>query len=113
MIAAGEMRERVELQQRAAGRDSLGQPNGAWSAVATVWAKVEQLRGREWFAAGQMQAETVVRFTIRFRSDIDETFRVVWRNGAHEMTSPPIQVGNNGHREALELMCSRGIRDGR
>lgn len=110
-IAAGDLRERITLQARAAGQDSLGAPNGAWADVATVWAKAEPLTGREYFAAGQMQAATDVRFTIRYRADVVETMRVVWRGEPHEMVSPPINV--DGARDVLQLMCASGVRDGR
>lgn len=110
-IAAGDLRERITFQQRAAGQDSLGAPNGAWADVVTLSAKAEPLSGREYFAAGQMQASIDVRFTIRYRTGLSETMRVVWRGEPYEIVSPPINT--DGARDVLEIMCTKGIRDGR
>jgi len=110
-IAAGDLRDTITLQTRATGKDLLGRPNGAWADAMEVAAKAEPIRGREFFAAGQMQAETVVRFVVRYHADIVETMRVVWRGQPYELTAPPIDT--DGAREVLELMCTKGIRDGR
>lgn len=110
-LAAGELNQRVTLQARAAGQDVLGRPSGAWQDQFTVWAKAEPIRGREFFAQGQMQAEVTVRFVIRYRADVHERLRVVWRGEPYEIVSPPIDT--DGAREVLELMCSHGVRDGR
>lgn len=110
-IAAGDLRERITLQARAAGQDVLGRPSGAWVDQFAVNAKAEPIRGREFFAQGQMQAEVTVRFVIRYRADVHERLRVVWRGEPYEIVSPPIDT--DGAREVLELMCVHGARDGR
>lgn len=108
MPGAGYLDQRLTLQQRAAGQDALGDASGAWQTVATVWAHAKPLRGREFFAAGQLQAALDVQFTIRYRADVATTWRVLWRGVPHEIVSPPIDV--DGRREYLELMCASGIR---
>lgn len=110
MINAGQMDQRVTLQQRAAGQNTLGEVVGTWTDVATVWAKVEPLRGREYFASGQMQTAVEVRITIRARADVRTTWRVLWRGQAHEVVSV---IDPRAGGEYLELMCTAGIRDGR
>lgn len=108
---AGLLTQRLTLQQRTATTDGLGQAAGAWQDVATVWARAQPLRGREFFAAGQLQAVAEVKFTVRWRSDITAAWRVVWRGQPHDIVAPPIDV--EGRREWLELMCAQGVRDGR
>lgn len=111
-LAAGDLRERITFQTRAAGKDLLGKPNGAWGdAITGVPAKAEPIRGREYFSQGQMQAEVTVRFIIRYRADVVETMRIVWRGQPYEIVSPPINT--DGAREQLELMAAHGVRDGR
>lgn len=110
-LTAGNLRERITLQTRAAGQDELGRPAGAWADSVTVWAKAEPLTGREFFAAGQLQSVASVRFVIRHRAGVTDSMRVVWRGEPYEITAPPIDT--DGAREQLELMCSHGIRDGR
>lgn len=111
MLAAGDLRERVTIQQRAVSLDSIGENVGAWSELATVWASAEPLRGREYFAAGQQQQTVDVRFRIRYRADVTGSMRIVWRDVPHDVVGPPINV--EGRREFLELMTVQGQRDGR
>lgn len=108
MPGAGILDQRLTLQQRAAGQDALGDASGAWQDVATVWGGAQPIRGREFFAAGQMQAALDVKFTIRHRADVLPTWRVLWRGVPHEIAAPPIDV--SGRREYLELMCTSGVR---
>jgi SPP1 family predicted phage head-tail adaptor len=116
-LPAGKLDQRITLQQRAPGQDSLGQANGAWTNLAvnpTVWARAEPLRGREFFAAGQQQHELTTRFVIRYRADVEAItggLRVLWRGVPYDVVSPAIN--KDGARVELELMCATGVRDGR
>lgn len=111
MLNAGELDQRITVQSPSATVDALGQRVETWTDVATLWAKATPLRGREFFAAGAMQSEATVRFTIRYRAGIDGTMRVVWRSVPHAIVAEPMDV--DGGKVALEIMCSAGIRDGR
>jgi len=110
--SSGELDQRVQLQRRddTQVRDELGTLPDVWITVATLWAKVEGLRGREFFAAGQMQAATDVRVTIRFRADVRADWRLVHRGQPMGIASV---VDIEARREFLELMCVTGVGDGR
>ena len=110
MLNAGELDQRITVQSPSATVDALGQRVEAWANVATLWAKATPLRGREFFAAGAMQSEAVVRFTIRWRSGIDGTMRVLWRGVPHAIVAEPMDV--DGGKHTLEMMCAAGVRDG-
>lgn len=113
-LNAGQLDQRITLQVKTLSRNDLGQPVPTWANLATtptVWARARPVRGAENFAAGQLQATADVVFTIRYRSDVTEAMRVLWRGEPHEITAPPVDV--NGARVALELYCTKGIRDGR
>lgn len=111
MLAAGDLRERVTIQQRPVSLDSIGENTAAWVDVATVWASAEPLSGREYFASGQQQQTVDVRFRIRYRADVTGAMRVLWRGQVHDIVGPPINF--QGRREFLELMTVQGQRDGR
>lgn len=111
MLNAGNLDQRITIEQKTVTDNDRGEAIASWSTLATVWAQAEPLRGREFFAAAQMQETVDVKFTIRYRADITSQMRVLWRGQAYEMVSPPIDV--RGRRESLELMCVQGIRDGR
>lgn len=70
MLSAGALDKRVTFRTRAAGEDTLGQRTGAWVDVATLWARVVPLRGREWLAAGQTHMEVTHRIVIRHHAGL-------------------------------------------
>ncbi|WKB52308.1 phage head closure protein [Eleftheria terrae] len=109
-MQAGELNQRIALQQLASVKDAYGQEQGVWIKAATVWAKAEPLSGREFFAAAQAQSEVTVRFTIRYRPGLQSSMRVLWRGQPHEVASV---IELQGGREWLQLMCLQGVRDGR
>ena len=90
-LSRGDLRHRIQLQAPAQTVDALGQPVETWTTQATVWAAAEPLRGREFFAAGQSQAQVDVRFRLNWRADVLESWRVLWR----------------GQGVQLELMAAR------
>ena len=108
-LSAGALDQRITLQRRAAGTDARGQPNGAWTDVATVWARARAMRGREFFGAGQVHEVAPVFFNIRYRADLDGAVRVLWRGQAHDITSV---ADVSGRKEWLELSAVRGVGDG-
>jgi len=79
---------------------STGYPTEAWTQVGEAsFAKMEPLVGREFLAAAAMQAQGLVKFTIRHRDDIDTTMRLVHDGEAWNMTS--IQNIRGRNRENL------------
>lgn len=101
-MRAGELRHRVTIQQKSVTRDSYGAEVITWTDVATVWAAVEPLRGREFLEAKQIQSETAYRVRIRHRSDVDTDMRVMWNSRTLEIVAV-LDIGGLGRE--LELMC--------
>lgn len=110
-VDAGALDQRITLQAPSAAVDGLGQRAGAWTTVAEVWARAEPLRGRDFFAAAQMQAAADVKFTLRYRPDVLATWRVLWDGRPYEIVGQPINV--RGQKVVLEIMATQGVRDGR
>ena len=101
-LAAGRLNKRVTLQRATAARDGHGQPIETWSNAAVVWAAIEPIRGREYFAAQQFATEVTHRLRIRYRSDVRATWRVRYgtRTFRIESVIDPLE-----RHETLELMC--------
>lgn len=108
--SAGEFDQRVALQSLTSAQSSMGDEAGVWSTNATVWARVEPLRGMAYFAAGQAQRTSDHRITIRWRSGVSAGMRLLWRGEPYAIDAA-LDVG--GKKERLELMCTKGVRDGR
>lgn len=103
MLRAGLLDRRAELRHRVLGAQD---DNGAYQPVtfteyATVWARKEEISGREYFAAETKQAENTVRFTIRYRSDVLATDRLVCEGRDYEV----IQTSEIGRREGLIIFA--------
>ena len=109
-LNAGQLDQRVTLQARVAGVDARGQGTETWADLATVWAQVTPLRGREYFAAGQTQTPADVRMRLRYRADVTPAHRVVWRGVPHDIVSVADMMAG---AEMLELLCVAGVKDGR
>ena len=98
----GSLRHRVALQQKNVTEDALKQQSEVWTDIATVWARIEPLSGREYAAARQINAEISVRITIRYRRGITADARAVFDGRIFEALS----VINPKERcESLILLC--------
>jgi len=112
MPSAGKLRERVRIDAPIVTRDSFGgEKVTGWTEGPTVWADVEPLRAREFFAAQAAQSTCDHKVTIRFRAGVTAKHRLVWRGQALDIVGEPIDV--KAQRVWLELLCVKGIRDGR
>ena len=105
----GDLDQRVTLQARSVVTDGFGQDTITWVDIAIVWAQCQAVRGREFFAAAQVQQEQTIKVRIRYRADVSTLTRLVWQGRAHDITG----VVPVGRKEMLELMCLQGVKDGR
>jgi SPP1 family predicted phage head-tail adaptor len=99
------MRDRITLQEKSVVRDALGGEIITWVDKAIVWAKAQPLRGREFFAAQQMQSEISVRFVFRYASapaGLDSAWRVNWRNQQYDIVE---EIDVEARKTDMELMC--------
>lgn len=99
----GNLRERVTLEKRIETQDpGTGEPIIDWTPLATVFARVEPLKGEERFVAHQVVASHHYRVFIRYRDDMTVLDRVVW-NGLElgiQATSNPDE-----RRRFLQIDC--------
>lgn len=108
---AGELNQRIRIEQRVKGGNTRGETVWTWGPLVTIWAKVTPLRGREFFAASQMQEEATTKFRIRYRTGLDATMRVIWKGEPYDIKAPPMEV--DGQRTWVELLCKKGVGDAR
>lgn len=96
------LNKRVAIKQLTTTTDEYGQPLEVWTDIATVWAGIEPLQGREFFSAMQENAEVTTRIRIRHRTGIDRTMIVDYGGTQFEILY--IIHPEFGKRE-LQLMC--------
>ena len=105
MTFAGRLRHRVALQQPVTTKDSYGQDVVTWTHVATVWASLEPIRGREYFEAQQHGNETTVRIVMRAQGSlIKPTWRVLHGSDVYEIVSV---IDPQKRGDYLELMARK------
>ncbi len=101
MSLAMRLNQRVTIQQQSTAVDEIGQPVVSWSDVATVWAEVKDVSGREYIAAGAEQSAVLTKITIRQRDGIVSAMRVL-----HGSDTYGIDAVLESDRTML-LMCKR------
>lgn len=105
----GPLRKRVTFQSPKAGRDAFGQPLVGWDDVATVWASVEPVSGRELLAAQQMQGEVTHRIRLRYLVGITTATRILFGARVFDIQST-INAREAG--ASLEILAKEGPTDG-
>lgn len=83
----GELKHRITFLKCIIQTNENGFEAETWEPFKTVWAKIENLSGREYFAAAQVKAEKTVKFTIRYLEGLDETMRILFEGKVYNITS--------------------------
>ncbi|WP_372400737.1 phage head closure protein (plasmid) [Azospirillum sp. HJ39] len=106
MIRMGELDQRVTIQAETETPDGRGGYTKGWSAVATVWARVRPLSGRERQNAQQTEASVSYGVVIRRRTDVTTACRLIWNGKVMNIRF----VGEAGTRDPwLSLECEAGV----
>lgn len=109
-LQPGELDQQVTIQSKTVTRNALGEEIVQWVDARTVWAKAMPMRGREYLAGAALEESADVRFLTRYRSDFENTQRLVWRGVPHDIRSI---ADVEGARVAIEIIASSRIGDAR
>jgi len=102
-MKAGQLDQRVTLWRLSGGVDEWGTPlPEELVAVGTVWARVQPLRGREYFAAQAAQSEVTTRITMRYRPGVTPDLKVTHEGKQYEIEAV---LDTDSKGEELVLMC--------
>lgn len=83
----GEFNKRITFQTLAVLTNENGFESESWIDYKEVWAKAENLHGREYFEAAAIQAENTLKFTIRYIDSINTTMRILFKGKQFNITS--------------------------
>ena len=100
MIRAGRLNRRVAIQTPQTVRSTRGGREVGWTEVATVWAEVVDLSGRELMEAEQGQSRAQVRVRMRHRAGLSAEQRLVCSDRTLEITNVIDPTGRG-----RELIC--------
>lgn len=106
MQDAGRLRHKLVLQQYDGTVDSLGDvrldDDANWDTVATVWAAVDPISGKEFYANEQAGTSLTHKVTIRYRAGVRPGQRFLL--GARKLAIESVIDWQERHEHML-LMC--------
>lgn len=102
----GRLRHRITLMRQVNEINDYGATITKWESVATVWAEVKPLSGREYFSAQQVQSEITTQIWLRHLDGIKPSMRVKFGKRFLEI----VAVLNTQERSvSLQLMCKEAV----
>ena len=107
-MRAGRLRQRITIQQLTTTQDAnTGEGIESWADHVTLWADVRPLNAREYIAAAATQAQLNAMVTIRYRSDIVPTMRIVYNGKTYNIDG--VLPDSRSGREWLTIPVSEDI----
>lgn len=107
-MRAGLTKKRVALDEPVTTQNATGEEVTAWSEVATVWASIEPIRGREALLNGLNAAQMDTRLRMRWSTALD-AMNSEWRIRYKETVYNVVSIAHvmTGRRE-LEILAKSG-----
>ncbi len=101
MLSAGKLDRRISIETRSVTRSASGEEVEAWATLATVWARVQPIGGREAYsaAAGQIAPTETSRFTVRWLASVTLQDRISYNGKTWNIRN----LAELGRREGLEI----------
>jgi SPP1 family predicted phage head-tail adaptor len=114
MTNAFALDKRVLLQAKGTARDALNKPIKSadnWVNVlpgdGKIWARITDITGRQYVAAGGTQNPVQTEILIRRRVGITASMRVVYAGVVYDIQAP---LERDAHW--MVLMCTKGLTNG-
>lgn len=85
---AGKLRHRVAIQRLDDVVTTSGATSDTWVTVATVWASVEPVRGRELLRGHVIHGDTTHMVTMRYRAELTRKHRILWGARVFDIVDP-------------------------
>jgi SPP1 family predicted phage head-tail adaptor len=106
MANGGKIDQRIQIQRKTLADDGAGGKTSTWATVATVWAGVTPMSGREMLDRGGMIAASKVRFVVRNNITVGETDRISWQGKVYNIR----EILDAGSRPLyLDIIAERGV----
>jgi SPP1 family predicted phage head-tail adaptor len=113
-MRASDLRHRIRLQERGTEADALGQPTTVWKDVASLWAEVLPLSGRELLAGQAIHTEVTHTITIRWQRQFADPLAMAARRILYSgrVFNIHASIDIEERHKVLELTCAEGLNDG-
>ncbi|UWG96785.1 phage head closure protein [Dehalobacter sp. DCM] len=98
----GTLNKKIIIKQQPVSQDDSDKPINTWPTVSELWASINPLSGREYFAAQQANSEVSHKVNIRYNGSIKANMRILYGERAYEI----LYLIDPGERHIeLNLMC--------
>ena len=84
-MRSGSLNKRITIQELSIVKDQYNADIESWIDFKTLWARIEPLRGREYWQAKQVVGEVTGRITIRYLAGVDEKMRIIYGNKTYNI----------------------------
>lgn len=101
-MRAGLLRERIVIKYKSVTKNTFGEEVITWVALATVWAAVEPLSGRELLEGQSLDVEITTRIRLRYRAGIVPEMLVVHDTHSYNIRSV---INSFERKRELVLLC--------
>jgi len=102
MIRAGDLNQRIIIQQATIARDTYGAEIQTWVTYAAVWASKQHKSSREFYSAQKTNAEITELFIIRYRNNITTKMRISYNGRYYDILGAD---DPDGGREEIWLIA--------
>lgn len=103
MFAAGQLKDRVTLQQRGTVQDAIGQPVEVWVTLAVVWGSIRYPSGVSAIKSSADVSTAQASIRIRYRAGLDAGLRAT-ANGQLFNIAAVLPNRADGY---VDLVCER------
>ncbi len=105
-MRAGDLRHRLIIESPQRLSDGAGGAVVTWAQVASVWAHIKPVTAREFRSAEQRAEKVTHKITLRYRSDINATMRLVGEGRIFNIEA----IINEAERDQwLKCSCVEGV----
>ena len=113
-IRSGQLTRRLRIQSRSSAQDSFGGPQLSWGDVATVWADIQPLSGRELESAQRLASEITHQIIVRYQPILADTRVVAGYRALYKARIFNIHacMNENERNAVVVLLASEGLDDG-
>lgn len=113
-IRSGQLTRRIRIQRRSTVQDSFGGPALTWIDVASLWAGIEPLTGRELESAQRMASEVSHQITVRYQPIFADTrevagYRILYRARIFNIHTA---INDEERNAVITLLASEGLDEG-
>jgi SPP1 family predicted phage head-tail adaptor len=103
----GELNKRITIQRKKTTLNSYGENIQDWENLITIWASINPIVGKEYFAAETINSEVTHKIKVRYLNIIKPNMRIEFNSRIFTIQSIINYKENNTE---LQIMCNEEVK---